>query len=401
MNPAQYTLLNLLSGANNVCLVGDVDQSIYGFRDAKPELIQKFIDKGVYIKTFKLERNYRSTKNIIEASNEVIKHNKNRPKKTMYCKNETGEPIVFKECKTPDVEGDFIAQEILALIKYNNYNFEDVAILYRTNAQSRAIEDSFIKNNIDYKMVGALSFYERQEIKDALAVLKLYINRKDKNAATRILKYQTGIGKNKTEAIIKMADTSGTSYTGAFMNYIDTAKVNMRLANLDRIFSTPLEKGDLASFTRMAMDVMGYTAKLEKEGTLVAQSRLENLEELYRILKEKDDKGCTLDKFLDEVSLASTKSSDNDNKVTLMTIHSAKGLEYKAVFLCGVEEELLPHRNAMSRDYAIEEERRLIYVAMTRAKKLLYLSRVQYRDNKVTETSRFISEIPKKYLLKC
>jgi DNA helicase-2/ATP-dependent DNA helicase PcrA len=398
-NTAQFQFIKLLAGANNLLLVGDDDQSIYSFRNAKPEYLLNFQKTYPDAKILKLEQNYRSTKTIIEASNAVVKHNKVRNDKTMFCDNAKGDPIIYHNCRNSADEGNWVATEI-KIINSQGVDYKDVAILYRTNSQSRALEEELMKMGVPFKLVGSLGFYDRKEIKDMLAYCRLSANHSDEISFRRVLSLQKGVGKKSVDDIITFCNTMGTDYLDSLGQYMAPKRIQVTLNALTYLYHCAPTKP--SEFLEHVLTTTGYKQELINEKTPEAQARLENLNELLSIAKEHEsqDANITIDEFINKVSLASDPvDRAQEDAITMMTSHSAKGLEFKYVFVVGVEEKLLPHQNSLSHEPSIEEERRLMYVAMTRAKEQLYLlnakERRDYSGNvNYNSRSRFLDEIP-------
>lgn len=403
-NSAQFVLIKLLCGANNIMCVGDVNQSIYAFRDANPEYLENFANSHPNTIKLKLEKNYRSTKNIINAANAMIANNKFGTKINMFCDNEDGTKIQNLKILDPYAEAKWIVSEILCSGK----NYEDFAIIYRTNTQSRIIEDILTASGIQYTVFGSQSFYSRKEVKDLIAFCKFIINDTDINAFKRVLSTIRGVGKVTSEAIIKIANDNNTH--NAISNYISTNTVNQtviyRLNVLDKICNTKYNKcSDMISDILTLTDYRTNIASVQSEETT---EKLAIIDEFVEAIKsmEANNPNDTTEMIIDQVALLSdAKGAEKAelNAVKLMTAHASKGLEFDTVFIVGAEEGMFPHANAINENTlnAIEEERRLFYVAMTRAKKNLYITHCMQRKmgsegslNTCSE-SRFIEEIPK------
>lgn len=397
-NTAQFHFIKAIVGANNLLLVGDDDQSIYSFRNAKPEYLLNFQKTYPDAKILKLEQNYRSTKTIIEASNAIVKNNVYRNDKTMVCNNAVGDPIVYHECRNNIEEGKWIATEI-RLINADGVDYKDIAILYRTNAQSRSVEEQLMKYNVPFKIVGSIGFYDRKEIKDMLAYCKLIANPDDEISFRRILGLQKGVGKKTVDSIVESAITTNSNFID-IISYVSIPRAQVQISLLKSILVNSPKKP--SEFIKYVLEYTGYKNNLLKENTPESQARLENLNELVSIALEYEaqEPNITLLEFVNKISLSSSPTDSNSaSAITMMTIHSAKGLEFRYVFIIGVEEKLLPHQNSLNSDKAIEEERRLMYVAATRAKEQLYIlnakERRDFGGNIVTnKKSRFIKEIP-------
>ncbi len=399
-NEAQYILSKMISAKyKNICVVGDDAQSIYSWRGANFKNILNFEKDYQNAKVILLEQNYRSTKTILNAANSVIKNNINKKDKNLWTDNETGEKIKYVRTNDEKDEASYVTREIRNLVN-NGVSLDDIAVLYRTNAQSRTIEEGFLNSNIPYRIVGAFAFYSRKEIKDLLAYLKLIYNTKDDVSLMRIINYpKRKIGAKTIENLSMDAILNGTS----MFDVISSGKE----LEFKKLILEMKEKSEVLSLTEtidMVLDKSGIKSELESEHTLEADIRLENLNEFKSITKtfEEESGIASLEDFLNEVSLVSDvndQKNDNSPKVTLMTIHAVKGLEYKYVFVIGMEENIFPHVNSCEEDGGIEEERRLCYVAITRAKEKLYLvnalRRMLYGKTSVNMPSRFINEIDK------
>ncbi len=399
-NEAQYILSKMISAKyKNICVVGDDAQSIYSWRGANFKNILNFEKDYKNAKVILLEQNYRSTKTILNAANSVIKNNINKKDKNLWTDNSLGEKIKYVRTNDEKDEASYVTREIRNLVN-NGVSLDDIAVLYRTNAQSRTIEEGFLNSNIPYKIVGAFAFYSRKEIKDLLSYLKLIYNTKDDVSLMRIINYpKRKIGAKTIENLSMDAVLNGTS----MFDVISSGKE----LEFKKLILEMKEKSEVLSLTEtidMVLDKSGIKSELESEHTLEADIRLENLNEFKSITKtfEEESGIASLEDFLNEVSLVSDvndQKNDNSPKVTLMTIHAVKGLEYKYVFVIGMEENIFPHVNSCEEDGGIEEERRLCYVAITRAKEKLYLvnalRRMLYGKTSVNMPSRFINEIDK------
>lgn len=392
-NESNIRLLNEFSKYANLFMVGDLDQSIYGFRNARPDYFLKLINSG-QIKLFKLEQNYRSTQTIVNASNEVISHNSNRIPKTCFSKNEVGSQIDYFCFNTSNREAVFVADEI-KMYKDFDYKYSDFMVLYRTNAQSRAFEEVFLKKGIPYVLVGSLSFNDRAEIKDCLSFLRIYVNRKDKFSFIRALNTLEGVGKNTIKEIAEIFDEKKDALETLKEYKPKRESVRKGLSFLYEILMLVNDK-PTAVLNRVADK---FIKKLEMDGSEKAIEKSENIKELLRLAKEKEDSGMMISDFVNQMDLLSKADTDNTvDAVQLITVHSSKGLESKVVFVTGMNEGIFPHENSLVSDEGIEEERRSFYVACTRPMEKLYLSSyVEDRDMSYKE-SRFICEIPKKYI---
>ncbi len=396
-NEAQYILTKMLASRyQNLCVVGDSDQAIYGFRGANFKNILNFEKDYKLCKTIILKKNYRSTKVILDAANSVIKHNINRHPKDLESVNGEGELITYYRARNGIEEINFVADTISDLQKKGE-SLDDIVILYRTNAQSRLFEDEFLKRNLPYRMIGAINFYARREIKDLMAYLKLINNTKDAISLLRSINTpKRGIGNKTIEDIITKSNEQGISLFDA----IDSGKA-LTFKNLILELQEESTHLSLTELVDLVLDKSGLKEELVKENSIEAETRLENLEEFKSITKSFEDKYglISLPDFLYEVSLISdnTEITDSSNRVTLMTVHAVKGLEFKYCFITGLEEGLFPHINSLNSNDEIEEERRLCYVAITRAKEKLYITnamtRILYGNNQVNPVSRFIKEI--------
>ena len=395
-NEAQYILTKLLANRyQNICVVGDSDQAIYGFRGANFKNILNFEKDYKLCKTIILKKNYRSTKNILDAANSVIKNNKLRHPKELESVKGEGELITYYRAKNGLDEIKYVADEVSKLQK--DISLDDIVILYRTNAQSRLFEEEFLRRNIPYRLIGAVNFYARKEIKDLMAYLKVINNPRDAISLLRSINTpKRGIGNKTIEDIITRSNNENISLFDA----IDSGKA-LTFKNLILELIEESSHLSLTELVDLVLDKSGLKEELEKENSVEAETRLENLEEFKSITKAFEDKYglISLPDFLYEVSLISdnTEVTDSDNRVTLMTVHSVKGLEFDYVFITGLEEGLFPHMNAMNSNSEIEEERRLCYVAITRARKKLYITnartRVLYGGEQVNPVSRFIEEM--------
>ncbi len=398
-NEAQYILTKMLTNKNrNICCVGDVDQSIYSFRGANYRNILNFEKDYKEAEVIKLEQNYRSTMNILNAANDVIKNNKERKDKILWSDKGNGEKISYYRALNGIDEAKYVTDEISKLVD-NGIEYKDIAVLYRTNAQSRTLEESFITSSIPYHVVGGVGFYSRKEIKDILAYLRLIYNEKDDISFLRVINTpKRGIGNKTIENLIEKSNTSGMS----LYECIDGGKEQIfkdLIENIKKYY----ESSSLSDLVEYILDVSGIKKEYEQDKTLESDNRLENLEEFKSITKTFEDRegSVSLDDFLYEVSLISDTSEikeDGDkNKVNLLTVHSVKGLEFGYVFVVGLEEGIFPHINSFGKDSEIEEERRLCYVALTRAKEKLYLvnakMRMLFGQEGANPPSRFIKEI--------
>ncbi len=401
-NEAQYTLIKMLSKKyKNICVVGDLDQSIYGFRGANFRNILNFEKDYPDAHVIPLEENYRSTGNILNVANDIIKNNKQRKEKHLWTKNDVGQKIRYHRAFDEKDEARFVKDEILKLIN-SGVKKEDIAVLYRTNAQSRNMEEALLRENIPYKVVGSFYFYNRKEIKDLICYLKLIYNSNDDVSLLRIINVpKRQIGPKTIENLSMKAMDNGTSLYEA----IDSGK-ELGFKKIIEEIKKESENLSLTELVDLILDKSGMRHELENTKTIESEVRLENLEEFKSITKnfEENNGIIALDEFLDEISLVAdiSEHKDNTDVVTLMTIHSAKGLEFNHVFLIGLEEGLFPHNNCMGDNDELEEERRLCYVAVTRAKKTLTIvnakRRMIYGNVNSNPPSRFVNEIDDKYL---
>ena len=397
-NKPQYILSKLISAKyKNSTVVGDNDQAIFTWRGADYKNILNFEKDYEDAKVVILDENYRSTKTILKAANNVIKNNKLRKEKNLWTENEDGNKITYYKAFDEKDESFYVIKEIKKLLD-EGVNPNDICVLYRANAQSRGIEDAFLENNISYRIVGSFAFYQRKEIKDLLSYLKLIHNEKDDVSLLRVINYpKRGIGTKTIEELTMVSNQNNCSLYDA----IESGK-ELEFKNIIEELKKESEKMSLTEFVDLVLDKAGIRESLKSEKTLEADIRLENLEEFKSITRtvEEVDGIASLGDFLDEISLvtdASEKQEDGNDKVTLMTMHAVKGLEFDYVFVIGVEEGLFPHLNSMNSADELEEERRLCYVAITRARKKLYIinarSRLLYGKISSNVPSRFIAEI--------
>ena len=429
-NYAQYIIVRKLAAANeNICVVGDDAQSIYAFRGANIQNILNFEKDYPDLKTFKLEQNYRSTKTIVSAANNVIANNRNQLKKDIWTENTGGEKIRLLRALSDNEEGAQVAQAIFEDKMNLHFKNKDIAILYRTNAQSRSLEEALRKLNIPYRIFGGLSFYKRKEIKDLLAYFRLTINPYDEEALDRIYNYPTrGIGKTTYEKLVVLADAR-TCTLWDVMQVINDREIDIASGTKTKIneFVTMLESFSVLAKTQNAFDVASHIAQssgllkeLFNDKSAEGVSQYEHIQELLAGIKEFSDGAQTpleapsseleqseirlLSEYMQDIALLTDAETDdnNDDKISLMTIHQAKGLEFKEVFVTGLEENLFPSQLAVNSRDELEEERRLFYVAITRAEKRLTLSyaKTRYRWGTLTgcEPSRFLEEINPEFL---
>ena len=403
-NEAQYIFSKLLSSKyRNIFVVGDNDQAIYAFRGANYKNILNFEKDYPEAKTILLEENYRSTKTILNAANSVIKNNRERKDKNLWSNNIEGNKIKYKEVANEKEEASFVGEEIKKLLS-KGVNEEEIAVLYRTNAQSRVMEEEMLKKNIKYRVIGSFYFYNRKEIKDLLCYLRLINNHKDDVSLLRIINTpRRGIGDKTIENLTELAAQNNTSLYEA----IEKGK-ELEFKNLIEELTKSSESLSLTELIDEILEKSGIKKELSTSKLLEDEIRLENLNEFKGVTKSYEEEygSATLGDFLDEISLVSDMSEhqDSSNRVSLMTIHSVKGLEYNYVFIIGMEEGIFPHYNAINdgSSSAIEEERRLCYVAITRAKKELYITsadtRMLFGNISRNAPSRFIKEIDKEYI---
>ncbi len=413
-NSIQYELIRLLVGNHgNLCVVGDDDQSIYRWRGADITNILNFEKDFPGSRVIKLEQNYRSTKTILNAANGVVSNNIGRKEKLLWTENPTGEPIVLYHTEDEEDEARYVVNQIKNGM---TESYRDFAIFYRTNAQSRALEEALIKEGIPYMIVGALRFYERKEIKDVLAYLRVSANPLDSVSLKRILNTPArGIGNRTLEQLEKLSTERNLPLYEGIRTLIQEGDVSATMGGRLRLFLQMMEgfRDSSLSIRDLALEVLektGYLDHLRAEGTEQAASRIENVEELITVITEYEESSAiedkTLEGFLDRVALVSDVDNYRDqwNRVSLMTLHCAKGLEFPIVFLTGMEEGLFPHHRRGENPEEMEEERRLCYVGMTRAKKKLYLTHAKARSlfgfQRVCVPSRFLDEIPEELLVK-
>ena len=407
-NRSQYELMRLLTETHgNVCVVGDEDQSIYSWRGADIKNILDFEHDFPHARAIRLEQNYRSTKNILAAAGAVVANNKARKGKTLWTEADAGETLGLYGAWDAENEGVFIAKTIERLLAESPR--DRVAVLYRTNSQSRQIEEALRRQGRKYLVVGGFSFYQRAEIKDAVAYLKLAMSNQDSVSLLRVINTPArGIGRTTVDQVDAFARENGLSLWNAVSRMIDQQLFPARAQSALEAFrsivqdlSLRLASEPLPDAIRYMLDRTGYGKMLEQEGTPESEGRLENLAELVNAAAEAADREETLGDFLDHAALvADADAVDENAQVSLLTLHNAKGLEFPIVFLAGMEEGLFPHQRSMASVAALEEERRLCYVGMTRAEKRLYLTWAKYRrrfgggEQERTVPSRFLSEAP-------
>ena len=409
-NKAQYTIIKLLAEKyKNLSIVGDDAQSIYKWRGAEIQNIFDFQDDFKDCKVFKLEQNYRSTQNILTLAGNVIKNNKKQMEKNLWTENHEGENIHLIENMTDRDEAIRICRNIFDEMQRKKINFKDFVILYRTNVQSRTIEDALRQNNIPYLIIGGIRFYQRKEIKDILAFLKIIVNPKDNESLLRVLNQKAGIGKTTVDKIISMAERDGVQIFDVMKNIAAVTELSSKVKNLlieinNYVYKYQYlqEEIPLTEIVNSVLDEIGILRTLRLENTVESEERIGNIQELLSAVAEFGDTEDepSLEMFLQKVSLvADIDNLDNQkNAVTLMTIHAAKGLEFPVVFITGLEEGLFPVSGATMYEDELEEERRLFYVAITRAKSKLYMSfanqRYRFGTPSFQMKSRFLKEIP-------
>jgi len=430
-NGVQYGLIGQLAATHrNLCVVGDPDQSIYAWRGADIRNILDFEQDYTDAKVIKLEQNYRSTQPILSGAAAVIANNFDRKDKDLFTDKEGGSPIRFYEAEDDREEAQFVVRNLLAANRAEEVPFGHIAILYRTNAQSRAFEEELLKYDVPYTIVGGQRFYDRAEIKDILAYMRLLVNPRDDQALRRIVnKPVRGIGKASFEKVEGLAIQRGLPLLAAMREAVETklagrttAKMAAFLDMMDAFASSPegglalggtLDGLPLDDMIARVMDGTGYIRALEKEDTPEAEARLDNLRELlnsardFHVVNEDElaeEERSELELYLDQVALISDLDNyeDREDRVSLMTVHSAKGLEFPIVFLVGMEERIFPHASSSRDEAGLEEERRLCYVAMTRAMEHLFVTcaaeRFRYGDRTYQSPSRFLQEIPEELI---
>ena len=410
-NHAQYRLVNLLGQRfENVCVVGDADQSIYGWRGADMQNILDFEKDYPKAKTILLEQNYRSTKNILQAANTVIQNNVNRKEKKLWTDNTAGEKISVYFASDEYAETNYVADQIEKIMRENpSMSYNDFAILYRTNAMSRVMEETLIKRNLPFQMIGGTGYYERKEILDLMAYLTLIVNPADNLSFRRIVNEpKRGIGNATINKLTEIAEINGMSLYEAALNAKDT-HLSKRAANkleefafMIRDFRKMTEFLTITDLVETVLDKIGYIDLLKRENTLEAETRIENLEEFYSVTQtfdQSDSEDKSLLAFLTDLSLIAPTDDieEESSEITLMTLHSAKGLEFPVVFIIGVEKNIFPLIRQDSTEEDLEEERRLAYVGITRAEEKLFLinasSRLLYGRRQYNPTSPFIEEL--------
>lgn len=413
-NTAQFKLISLLASKyGNLCVVGDDDQSIYRFRGADIENILSFEQTFPGARVIKLEQNYRSTQNILDAANGVIRHNRGRKEKSLWTANGTGDEILFKQFDDARDEADYIARQI----RDSEFSYQDQAVLYRTNAQSRLLEERCIFYNVPYRLVGGVNFYQRKEIKDILAYLKTVANGVDDLSVLRIINVpKRGIGATSMGRVTMFASEHGMSLYSALREARMVPELGKAVEKIGRFISqmecframAQSEEYSIQDLIEAILEETGYEEELKAEGEIEAETRMENIQELINkaAAYEEDSQHPSLDEFLEQVALVADIDNvdSSEDRVTLMTLHSAKGLEFPKVYLAGMEDGLFPGMMAVSSDDPtdMEEERRLCYVGITRAKKELVITaarkRMTHGETRYCKPSRFVEEIPAELL---
>ena len=421
-NHSQYKIVKMLADRyQNICVVGDDSQSIYSFRGANIDNILNFKKDYPDSVSYKLEQNYRSSKNIVNSANSILKYNKNKLEKTVWTNNNEGEKVLINSFRTDSDEGRFVVNDIIKNRSIQNKENRDFAVLYRTNAQSRSIEDALRINNVPYKIFGGLSFYQRKEIKDVLAYLKLILNKNDEESLKRIINYPPrGIGQTTIDKLSVASNEMGMSiFEFIEKENINNLKINNttseKLKNfvyMIKNFSLLNDKMSAYEITKEVIGRIGIIDHLKIDSSPEEINKIQNIEELLNGINELKiiedeliDSKIKLSTFLEDVSLATDfddKKNNNDNSVSLMTVHLAKGLEFSDVYIVGLEEDLFPSPMNIDSRNGLEEERRLFYVALTRAKNKINISysqtRYRWGNLDYCEPSRFISEIDSLYV---
>jgi DNA helicase-2/ATP-dependent DNA helicase PcrA len=407
-NRQQYRLVrNLTRVHDNICVVGDEDQSIYSWRGADIQNILSFEKDFPRVRVIKLEQNYRSTKNILAAASAVVANNEMRKGKSLWTQNPSGDLITYMEASDAEEEAMYVAERILYHQKQDPS--AHIAVLYRTNFLSRILEEKLRRYNMKYKIVGGFSFYERAEIKDMISYLTVSLNPHDSVNLLRIVNSPPrGIGKTTTDTLEELAVERGTSIWDAIEIAIREARLPMRTVRSLEVFYRMVaefvqgaEELSTSALLEKIVHSTKYMEMLQEEGTEESESRIENIRELLTAAEESHERGEKLREFLDHAALVSDQDAfDERSPISLMTLHTAKGLEFPVVFIMGLEEGLFPHSRSLMEAPQLEEERRLFYVGMTRAENKLYLASARFRryfgnmDQQVSEPSRFLAEIP-------
>ncbi|TCO69867.1 DNA helicase PcrA [Marinisporobacter balticus] len=409
-NQLQYKLINMLAGKHgNLCVVGDDDQSIYSWRGADIRNILNFEDDFKNTTVIKLEQNYRSTQNILDAANCVIQNNRGRKRKKLWTSQDAGNQLRYYKATNEHDEAQFIVKQMMDMVNTDGRNYSEFAVLYRTNAQSRVVEDMLMKSSIPYRIYGGLKFYDRKEVKDIIAYLRLIQNPVDDVSLKRVINVpKRGIGNRTIEKLEEAANETGESLFSVLLEDELIQGFSKRVISGIKKFVLIISKYGLekesigvTELIKMVLEESGCMDELKQEDTVEAQSRIENLQEFLSVAMdfEKNSEIKTLEEFLSNISLVSDldKMDDEENAVVLMTLHSAKGLEFPVVFLGGMEEGIFPISRALNDDKDLEEERRLCYVGITRAEEILFLSharmRTLYGKTNYNPISRFIDEI--------
>ncbi len=411
VNLVQYRLIDMLARVSrNLCVVGDDDQSVYSWRGAAVELILRFEDDYQDAKVLKLEQNYRSTGGILEAAHSVVRHNPNRRDKKLWTENPFGLPLIRYEAENEHQEAEWIVRQVLDRLKAGHRKWSDFAVLYRTNAQSRVLEDMLRQWNIPYRIIGGTRFYDRKEVKDAIAYLRVYNNPQDAVSIRRILNNPVrGIGDTTIKRLEEDALLTNRSLWNGLLNVELVSGISTRarssVQKFTRIFTEIKEGENLLTLPEILSHLLiesGYMPALAAEKTIEAEGRIENLNELLKAATEfqSNPDGGDITEFLESVSLVSDIDAldTGANALVLMTLHSAKGLEFPVVFMAGMEETICPHARSMESDTELEEERRLCYVGITRAKDELLFTHARRRSSfqgiAFNPVSRFLNDIP-------
>ena len=412
-NKSQFLLISMLSSATgNICVVGDESQSIYGFRGADISNILNFEQEFPNAKIVKLEENYRSTQNILNAANEVIKNNKSKIDKQLWTQNEEGDKIEYKTLNNEYEEVEYIVDEIDKICREDKKTYKDFAVLFRTNAQARVLEEVFMRSGTPYKLIGGIKFYSRKEIKDLTSYLKLIQNVNDNIALKRIINEpKRGIGERAIDKLDLLAASNNMSIFEYIQDPVNITglRCQANLIHFRDMINDLIEKKDkikISELMKLILKNSGYEDMLNENDSKENEMRFENLMEFIGVAIEFENENADnkLSDFLDSIALVSDvdKLDETNEAVTLMTMHSAKGLEFPVVFLVGMEEGLFPSKRSIEEDEEVEEERRLCYVGITRAKEKLYITnaskRTLYGSTTYTMPSRFVGEIPEELL---
>lgn len=416
-NYSQYLIIKKLSDLHKkICVVGDDSQSIYSFRGAKIENILNFKNDFKGYELFKLEQNYRSTQNIVDAANSLIEKNKNRIPKIVFTENENGNKIYIKEHPSDKKEALFVAKNIRKLREENSFEYSDSAILYRTNAQSRIFEDALRRSSIPYKIYGSISFYQRAEIKDIVSYLRILINKRDDQAIKRVINYpRRGIGNTTIQKIIDVANSNNLNLWDVIIQIDKLNKIlNTRaitavkkFSHLIEVLTEEAQELDAIALVNSVLEKTKIKQIMSEDKSPEGIGKFENVQEFTNAVQDyssKTEENVSIEEFLEEIALATDqdKEDEDPNKVSLMTIHASKGLEYKSVYIVGMEEGLFPSFRSVTNPKDIEEERRLFYVAITRSEKILNISyakqRMKWGQYNQANVSRFVSEIDPKYV---